>query len=318
MRLLLGVSSVLLGVLVCDRAVVSAQATPPIDADAIFSRAQAVWAAQVYPTDISYAIVVRAGENGVDRFDHYAGEVLVPPDDRRVQAFSDEEQAHPAVPHGTNVVATVSVGYSSGRAPVGQDNAANRGQAASLSIPLSKPPAPTDLLGIPDLDPVYSFGLRRVERMQPTATSPRSDEPRIIGKIVVEQRRYRVTFVGLESLDGTDAFHLALVPLRQPGRYRLRDLWVASATYATLKARVAGNFTTAPASTIPWTITFAQIDGATYIDREVAEAPMSRGGHTFTAEVRFDRVLHNRGPRSLRFAIPAELDSPLYLREPEP
>ena len=84
--------------------------------------------------------------------------------------------------------------------------------------------------------------------------------------------------VGVEPLDGKPASHLKLRAVIQPRRYQLRDLWIDIQTYATRQLVSDGNFTNGPWPCAPWTVRFAQIDGATYIATERAGRNRTQDG----------------------------------------
>jgi len=131
-----------------------ADASPPeeaqTDADQIYARAQSVLAAEVYPADLDYSVVIQASESGKISANHYDGEVLTETQECRVETFSKEEQAQPFTPRGINVNYAISIFGASGRAPVGHPDPSG---ASILSGPISRPSPPTDLLGIPELTP---------------------------------------------------------------------------------------------------------------------------------------------------------------------
>jgi hypothetical protein len=120
------------------------------------------------------------------------------------------------------------------------------------------------------------------------------------------------------TLGGIDVYHLALTPLRDPDRYRLRELWISTSTYDVIQARVHGNFADRPASTIPWLITFSAIDGATYIASESTEAPLPNRPVAFDAvAIDFENIVARHGSRDLLFAIPGSSNTHGHVREPD-
>lgn len=215
-------------------------------------------------------------------------------------------------PHGINVILFFSLGIQSGRAPLGASNAPN---ATPLGINVNPVRQPVSF-GIPDLSPIYSFGMRTVTHHpeDEDASSPL----KAIGRIVTLVRHYDVSLVEQTALDGTDVYHLALRPLTDPDRYRLRELWISTSTYDVLQARVHGNFADRPASTIPWLISFSTIDGATYIASEAAEAPLPNRPVAFDAvAIDFENITARHGSRDLLFAIPGSTDTRGQVHEPD-
>jgi hypothetical protein len=240
----------------------------------IFAQARRYWESQRYPGEIQYTVVVRVHEGGQDRAEHYhsgydayTGSIVFNP-------VSDEELAHPHNPKGINV--------------------------GIFLWHIGKREAPTDYLGAPQLSPNYGFGigttpltpvpqpLTPAEIVQqvrdqfndpnPRATPTPSPEPtpelHEIATVYAKNRAYDVSLVGTEDVDGAPAYHLALHPLREPHRYRLRELWVDTATFAPRKLIEALNFANGPGTGVPWSVTFKKQDGALYIDKETALAPI--------------------------------------------
>lgn len=67
-----------------------------------------------------------------------------------------------------------------------------------------------------------------------------------------------------------DDYHLLLKPLSDPGTYRLREMWIDTATYATDRIVTGGNFTDGALAGVRWQIDFVQVAGATFIGSETA------------------------------------------------
>jgi hypothetical protein len=136
-------------------------------------------------------------------------------------------------------------------------------------------------------------------------------------RVVTLNRRYDVRLIERTSLDGADAYHLGLEPLVNPARDRLRELWIDASTYGVLQARVLGNFTDRPETTVPWLIRFTTIDGATYVASETSEKPMPHRPMTFDAvTIAFDRIAPRHGARDLLFALQHDLDARGHVFEP--
>ena len=89
-----------------------------------------------------------------------------------------------------------------------------------------------------------------------------------IATVVAHNRDYDITLLGTDTIDGHDCYHLALKPERDPGKLRLRQAWIDEQTYATwqlvnaVKLPIRGQ---ALPSKMPWTIHFADVDGAHYV-----------------------------------------------------
>jgi hypothetical protein len=120
----------------------------------------------------------------------------------------------------------------------------------------------------------------------------------VIGATATHSAAYAVTLLGRESVGEHEAYHLRLAPLHDPGRNRLRDLWIDADSYVTRKARVAGNFVDEPLASTAWTIDFRTIGDAQYIASERAEFPIrykARRAYD-EASISFEQVTVEAGP----------------------
>jgi hypothetical protein len=271
--------------LIAAALVAALAASPPPSSDPyeIFAQARRYWESQRYPGQLSYTVVVRVHEGGVERAQHfhsgyngYTGSVVFNP-------VSDEELAHPHVPKGIGV--------------------------SIFFWRLTKPDAPVDYLGVPELSPNYGFGIASTPLSQPpkpltpaelvqqirgelddpdprTTPSP-TPEPtpslQEIATVYAKNRAYDVKLVGVDDVDGSPAYHLVLHPLREPHRYRLRELWVDTTTFAPRKLVEALNFENGPGTAVPWSVSFKDYNGALYIDKETALAPIHYRALIYTA-----------------------------------
>ncbi len=268
--------------------------------DALFSAARAALANQSYPSHIAYSIVVRVQAAGKTHEDHYRGSIEGSNDNFRVDQFSDEERANPSTPHGINVV------WLAG--------------STGTAIALSKR-TPGEPMGIPDLSPIYSFGLRKCPTLEPADTGEDATL-KTIGRVVSANHIYNVSSLGPEVIDGTNVTHLSLAPITNPARNRLRDVWIDSSDLI-IQARTSGNFRARETEHVPWVIRYKQIDGGNYVVSESSEAPVKFAGHVYdsvTIEFR-DIVLNvDSGPsrfaRDLRFALPQIRSKGANLIEP--
>jgi len=238
-------------------------------AEAIFEKARSVWEQSSYPPYVQYVVSVDVTENGKRLRSHYNGQYCASDDELTVRAFSEEEIADPVQPHGINL-------YLVG--PYG------------LSAKVSRDPPPTDYMGVPKLSPVYSFGLRR-SVFRPRSPTTKSALP-VIGSVTSLGRTYDVRLMGEESIAGRLAYHLRLVPLREPRRYRVREMWVDADNYSTLQILTDGNFTSGPSLGARWLVMFKRINGAEYVDTEVAQVPLNFGhGRSYRdATIRFEQL----------------------------
>lgn len=244
-----------------------------LDPYAIFERARDVWASQRYPAVVSYVVDVHAADNGNTGHRHYH-EYWSSSDNRVVvkPPVSDEQLAHPYKPSpGVNFM-----GWNIG---------APRAGAGAR-----------DFIGVPLVAPNYSFGLypyRPAAKIPPAQlveqirreyhdpapkkvdTLEKQSGLKTIAIVSSSARAYRISLVGTESDEYGQAYHLSLQPLRDPLKYRLRDLWIDTKTFVTARARIGGNFTDTACENAAWMVRFQQIGGATYIAREDAEKPIT-------------------------------------------
>jgi hypothetical protein len=258
----------------------------------IFARAKAFWLQQRYPPLIAYRVAVDVTEGGKERVEHYTSVYDAVDNKITVDPVSDYEREHPVRPSGIDF-------------------------NLFGAIHLNKPLPPVDFLGVPHLAPNYSFGMapfvpapsptpfnsmalveeirREFHDPNPRATpaplpSPTPAIPEI-ANVVAFRRDYTIALVGTQTIDGHDCYHLQLQPNHDPGRYRLRQVWVDEKSYATWQLVEALNFQDGPGTTVPWTIHFANVDGAQYVREEDANAPVSTDGEIYTAAaVRFEDV----------------------------
>lgn len=274
----------------------STQTAAP-DPYAILSGARTYWQAQRYPATVDYTIHARALRNG-DKLDerHYTARWYARDGSMSIHPLSWEQEAHPYVP-GT--------GFNFG--------------PFSIGGPHDGGGIKDDLLGLPMLAPNYAFAIAPyippasltaaeiVEGIRARYHDPapekiaelaRRDGPRVIATVTSSARRdYVVTLVGTEVYGDHDDYHLRLEPVRDPGRFRLRELWIDTRTYATDRLVDQGNFRGGPATGVPWNVTFAEVDGARYIASENALQPMRTGFHQSMADYRisFEAIVPGAG-----------------------
>ncbi|MDQ2991865.1 MAG: hypothetical protein M3R30_03460 [Candidatus Eremiobacteraeota bacterium] len=253
----------------------SAQAASP-DPYAIYSGARTYWLHQHYPARIGYTISVEILEGGTRKVEHYSSAFDAIANDVEVNPLSDYEIAHPASGRGLNF--------------------------GLPFVRLSKPDPPLDFIGVPSLAPNYSFAIApfvpsddrpktsaeivrdiraKFHDLKPTpppAVLPNDGGLPEIAVVSAAKHRYLITLLGVEQIDGAPAYHLALKPLGNPHVYRLRDIWVDTATYATRRLINAGNFVDGPWPGLNWTVDFASVDGALYIADEHLAAPVAFRG----------------------------------------
>lgn len=239
------------------------------DPYAVFAAAQQRWRSAVYPAHVTYGIAISVSKDGVTSQAHYHASYDSAQNRVTIHAVSDEEIAHPYTPHGMNVAFNL----------------------LGAEVPLSAPQQTFDYLGVPMLAPNYSFGIvasgpvntvpgdnELVQAIRDEFHDPlplrkrQSDQQglKTIAEVAVAHRRYAIALQGTEPLDGHVDYHLTLRPLANPGMYRLRDMWVDTATFVTDRVVTDGNFTAAALGGVRWRTDFVQIAGAPFISSETA------------------------------------------------
>jgi hypothetical protein len=186
-------------------------------------------------------------------------------------ALSREEGAHPHVPHGIN--------FGIGAGPSG------------VQPPGAMPPKGTTLSHEPGDDPIgmltfavdQDFGLAlnatpigatmNMSEVSATVTTLPH-----IGRTGTIARTYAVTDLGDVTESGVVLHHLGLRPLRDPHRFRLRELWTDAKTSLPVRAIVAGIGNRGPLQSVRWRVDFTQLQGGTYIVRETALEPFDSDG----------------------------------------
>ena len=230
---------------------VFAQEAP--DADLIFAHARTLFRFYTYPPELTFAFRQQFTIKDHAYTKTYDG-TLAGGIDLKLKAFSREEIANPFLPKG--------FGFKLNGISVG---AHDRGD-------------PEPFLGLL-IAPNESYGLAPIALKNPAmaALPAQTEGPsslREIGRVRSVVKDYDVHYVAIETIAAHQVYHLTLAPLHDVDRLRLRDLWVDTSRYTVVKASVLGAVPGGPASTIPWTVTFAQYDGGWYIESERAEAPI--------------------------------------------
>jgi hypothetical protein len=186
---------------------------------------------------------------------------------------------------------------------------------------------------VPKLSPTYAFGLSSgsdvadgldstalVAQIRREFNDPVPAEKvraqvmdggmKVIASVTSRTRDYEIRLAGIESLAGTQVYHLVLTPTRDPQTLRLRELWIDTQTFQTLQLLAAGNFT---GSQAPWLVAFTQVGGNTYIASETAQAPIGVGDHRYDrASIAFEAVSPTARPAHLEnfFAVQDLMSEP--------
>jgi len=190
-------------------------------------------------------------------------------------ALSREEGEHPHVPHGINFNGAASITPAAPAAP-GAPNTGAPGP--TISHTFNAEPS-SDPIGELSFAVDQDFGLA-IDAQPITATDDMSDVASSatvlphIGSTGTVVRNYEVTDLGDVPDPGGALHHLRLRALRDPRRYRLRELWTDVKTALPVRAVVAGIGNVAPLDSVDWRVDFTQFQGGTYVAREAALAPL--------------------------------------------
>jgi hypothetical protein len=135
--------------------------------------------------------------------------------------------------------------------------------------------------GVPQISPLYSFGLRPPGEILPSlfpTPEPEATDIRTLGRIETFAQDYEVTLAGIEPYAARYAYHLALRPVHDPGRYRLRDIWIDTKAFVPRKLRSAGIFPQGLASSLTWDVSYTIVNGYWLMDRESTDSIVHTGG----------------------------------------
>ncbi len=256
------------------------------DPYSILERARTYWESARYPEQLSYVVAVHVNIHGVPNNAHYHAYYDSITNEVRVNGISHEALDNPYTPRGIKTELHLFAG----------------------TIPLSTAEYSADYLGVPVLAPNYSFGIakyvpptqinsqelvREIRREYNDPGPSQGPEPTSSGlKVIasVAASHYVITLQGRDPIDVHQDYHLLLRPIRDPGRYRLREAWIDTTTFATDKLITQGNFVEGPGTAVPWTITFTQIDGCPYIATERTQASLAVGRRPYENVRRYDKV----------------------------
>jgi len=276
------------------------------------------WETARYPSQVSYTIAITVTHNGRSSAAHYHSYYDSVENRVDVNAISDEQVANPYTPHGISVFFQPPLGPR---------------------IPLSAPQHTFDYLGVPVLAPNYSFGIANVvprtdnpndlelvaeirrEYCDPAPSRPAQTDAKLktIASIEIVRRAYIISLSGIVQINGHADYDLALRPISDAGRYRLREVWIDSQTFATDKLISQGNFTEGGMTGVKWTVEFQQINGAPYLASETTTQSFRLTRRAYdSATISFADLTPKQGPPIMRmasFAVNRESGVP-PLREP--
>jgi hypothetical protein len=245
------------------------EAGPP-DPNTIFDNVRRAWGAGAYPRYATYVAVVQFHDAGklVRRTwetteDIRSGVVYS-------RAFSREEDAHPYTPHGVNI----SIPFLDHLSPEHQPDPIGH---VAFAI---------------DQDYGLAPGERKFASVSAAAAiDAQRSALQVIGRTATITRDYAVSLIETTTdAQGTE-YHLALQPLRDPQRHRLRELWVDANTWLPEEAVVEGIGNRGPLNAVRWRVEYRRTDGGMYVAREVALAPLqAKNARLYDTTITFDEV----------------------------
>ena len=253
-----------------DTAPAAASPSPALTAaDALYAAARRARSESAYAHYAVYATVVtfRHGDKHVvttwDTVEDLRRRLV------HAHAIEREEAAHPHVPHGTNFgVSAGPAGPVYGMPPKGAivTKEPTNDPIGQLSFAVDQD------FGLALTAPPISASANMSEVASAVTTLPN------IGRTGTVARTYDVTDLGDLTENGIVLHHLGLRPLRDPHRFRLRELWLDAKTALPVRAVVAGIGNRGPLDAIDWRVDFKQVEGGTYIARETALTPLQTEG----------------------------------------
>jgi hypothetical protein len=275
------------------------QADANARAAALFDRAVAVATADAHPPYATYDVRVAYTKAGKRTVQTWATTEDITHHIVDASTFSTEERASPSTPHGANIVARRHFAVSTPRSFDSSDPLPDDGaNSPAINHDRGDPVGPVafavdQLCGL--LPP------RRYLLAHDDATlRAAEDDVATIGQTGTRAQRYRVTLL---DDDGT-VTHLALEPLRDPYRNRLRELWIETATAYVREAVVSGVGDRAPFDRTRWHVTFQRVEGGTYLADETALDPIAANGSLENLRIVFQHLtLQASAPLRISFGI---------------
>ncbi len=253
----------------------------PTAADKLFEAARTARSHSSYAHYAVYATVLRfrTGSHTVtstwDTIEDVQRRVVHSHSQRR------EDAANPHVPHGINFGVGVGLG--------GPNASPERGEVLNAE-------RDDDPIGQLTFAVDQDFGLAldapSISASRDMADVATAKAPLFrIGRTGTIVRTYEVTDLGDVAENGVALHHLGLRPLRDPKRYRLREIWTDAKSSLAVHAIVAGVGNHDPLDAVRWRVEFAQVDGGTYVARETAlEAVDSSAGPLSDVTISFEEL----------------------------
>ncbi len=254
-----------------DTAPAAASTTPPA-ADSLYAAARRARSESAYAHYAVYATVLTFRHNG-----HRVVSTWDTVEDLRrrlvhAHALNREEAGHPHVPHGTNF-GIGGVGPSGILPPGVMPSRGKTTNPEPTSDPIGQLSFAVDQdFGLALTAPPIGATADMSEVAASVTTLPK------IGRTGTVARTYDITDLGDVAENGVALHHLGLRPLRDPHRYRLRELWLDAKSSLPVRAVVAGIGKGGPLASIDWRVEFKQLEGGTYIARETALTPLDTDG----------------------------------------
>jgi hypothetical protein len=231
-------------------------AAAEMSGQAILDKTRDVLRTVRYPTYLSFIVHVRSNTGGKPFFESFRSIVRAQDDIVLTHKTPLETTSKPDNPYGTNFAI---LGFTIQTHTKGHQE---------------------EPFGVPQISPLYSFGLRPIGEMTslgPTPPPEQSDIPSL-GHVESIARDYDVTLVDIKPFGVRWAYHLRLVPLERPDVFRLRDMLVDTETFVPWEITSDGIFPKGPASVVPWRIRYTITQGAWLMTEETTSATLRVGG----------------------------------------
>ena len=222
----------------------------------VFQKSREVLRTVRYPSFIAYIVHVRSNTGGKPFLESYHSIVRTQDDIVLTHKTPIETTSKPDAPYG---VRFELLGYK--------------------ITPHSKGYQP-EPFGIPQISPLYSFGMRPIGEVlqMPPTPEPEPSDIRSLGRIEAVAQDYDVTLIGVERYRVRWAYHLRLTPRQDPGVYRLREMFVDTQTFVPWEIVSAGIFPNGAASKVPWNVHYTISNGYWLMTQESTQATLRVGG----------------------------------------
>jgi hypothetical protein len=268
----------------------AATATP--NPDVLFARARAALAKRTYPRALAYDVAIDTATGDDHKINHYRTGFRATTGTIAAHVISDEQAADQSKPHGFNFaiagitlnkqdsdtlgVPRLGPAYTFGLVPYAPI-LPSTGLSATFAVPVDG----SSMTPSADADAAFPFSIGEGGTLPVTPSGGATPVPtpapaatggslRQIGNVRTTFKIYDVSYVGEVKIGDVACWHLRLKPRLNPGRYRVRDLYIDESNDQTLRMRTEGNFTIKNLGCY-WDIDYAQIDGHWYIVKETAD-----------------------------------------------